>query len=93
VAEVVVLVERADRHRHRADPHRAEERDREHGRVVEDQQHAVLAADPERAQQVPGAVDLAAQLLVGQRRVGADERRGLSPRPASMWRSMTSVKL
>ena len=84
VAEVLVLVELADRHGDRADAHRPEEGDREGGRVVEHEQHAVFAAHPELAQQVAGPVDLPAQVLVGQRRVGGDERRfvtasGLDP--------------
>ena len=71
MAVVVAAVEQADRHRHGADLQRAEEGDGEDGRVVEDEQHAVLAAHSELSQQVPRAVDLPAQPLVGQRRSGA----------------------
>ena len=79
VAEVVALVEVADRDGDRADAHGAEEHDREGGGVVEHEQHAVLAADAELPQQPAGAVDLLAQLLVGERRVLRDERRLVGP--------------
>src|SRR5438034_1033724 len=55
VAQVVGAVERADRDRRGADPHRAQERRRERRRVVEDEEDAMLRADPDLPQQVPGA--------------------------------------
>ena len=67
-----------DRHRDGADADGAQERDRKHGGVVERQQHPLLAANAELAQQVTGAVDLAAQVLVGERCVRRDERRGVA---------------
>ena len=79
VAEVVVLVQVTDRDRYRADPHRSEERDRECRGVVEDEQHSLLAAHAQRSQQMAGAVDLPAQLLVGEGGVGGDERRRIAP--------------
>jgi hypothetical protein len=79
VAVVVGSVERAHRNRDRAEPDRAEERDREDGGVVEDQQHALLASDAELTQQVPEAIDLAAKVLVAQGRVGRDVGRLVAP--------------
>ena len=61
VAVVVEAVQRADRDRDGADLQGAQEEGRERGRVVEDHEHAVLAADAELAQQVTRAIDLPAQ--------------------------------
>ena len=72
VAVVVDAIERTDGDRDGADLQGAEEERGEGRRVVEDHQHAVLAADAELAQQVPGAVGLPAQPVVGQRRVGGE---------------------
>ena len=79
VAEVVALVEVADRDGHGADAHGAEEHDRERRGVVEHQQHPVLPPHAELAEQPAGAVDLRAQLLVGERRVVRDEGRLAGP--------------
>ena len=79
MAEVVGLVEMADRDRDGADAHRAQEQDGERRRVVEDEQDAMLARDAELSQQPAGAVDLLAQLLVAERCVVRDEGRLVGP--------------
>jgi hypothetical protein len=79
VAEVVGLVQRAHRHGHGAQADGAQEGERERRRVVEHQQHALLAGHAERPEQVAHAVDLAAQLAVGQRRVRRQEGRLVGP--------------
>jgi hypothetical protein len=75
VAEVVGAVERAHRDRHRAEAHRAQEHARERARVVENEQHPLLARDAERTQQVAGPARVAEQLGVGQGAVGREHRR------------------
>ena len=71
----------------------AEEHDREHRRVVQHEQHPLLSPHTELAKQPSRSVDLAAKLVVAQRRVLGNDRRRRRARPPRTCRSTRSLAL
>ena len=82
--------QRIDRHRHRTDLHRAEETGREVGRIVHQQQRALLDLQPEPAQHLPDPVRAREQLRIRDRPEVVDIRDPLPP-PACTCRSSRST--
>ncbi len=72
--------ERVQEHGHEPRPDRAHREGHVHGRVVQQQRHALARPEPERAQRMTGPGRQRAQVPVGQRAGGAAERNAIGMR-------------